>query len=314
MHAAARPWAAAGVALVAAGAIAVGPAPSAEPLPRTVAGAAIELSALPSWLQWVSTGTTVLNAQIAAIANVIQNEIDEPVPILSTIARNLIVDAQDVGGAGVTAAQVVISGLVSAPNLLLNAAFDAIANPLAIPAILAGLVSNVVSVATSAITPVTAALSTLVSTTLTRAIGVANAVIANLGSIGGALIGVPVAIGNALVGAAVSVAGSVLTLNPFNVISAAGDAVVNVEAVSVNSVATVFGAVGKLRADVRAAVAFPLPAAALPAAPRAARAPSGAPARSRAASAVRSKAAAAAGHSRPDSAESKPSAQRASRR
>lgn len=314
MHAVARPWAVAGVALVAVGAIAVGPVPSADPLPQTMAGAAIELSALPSWLQWVSTGTTVLNAQIAAIANVIQNEIDEPVPILSTIARNLIVDAQDVGGAGVTAAQVVISGLVSAPNLLLNAAFDVIANPLAIPAILAGLVSNVVFVATSAVTPVTAALTTLVSTTVTRAIGVANAVIANLGSIGGALIGVPVAIGNALVGAAVSVAGSVLTLNPFNVISAAGDAVVNVEAVSVNSVAAVFGAVSKLRADVRAAVAYPLPAAALPAAARAARAPSGAPPRSRAASAARSKAAATAGHPRPDGAESKQSAQRASRR
>jgi len=312
MHLAVRPWAAATVALVAVGTVA--PAPAAEVTVPTVAGAAIELAALPSWLQWVSNGTTVLNAQIAAIANAVQNEIDEPVPILSTIARNLIVDAQDVGDAGVTAAQVVITGLVSAPNLLLNAVFDAIANPLAIPAILVGLVNTVINTVTSATSPVVAALTSLASTTVTRAIGAVNAVIANLGSIGGALIGVPVAIGNALVGAAVSVAGSVLTLNPFNVISAVGDAVVNVEAVSVNSVAAVFSAVSKLRADVRAAVAFPLPAAALPAAARAAKAPSGAPQRSRVASAVRSKGAATAGPSRLDGTELKPSAQRASRR
>ena len=306
MVVAVRPWNAVGVALLAAGTVAVGPAPAAEPVP-TVAGAAIELAALPSWLQWVSNGTNLLNAQIAAIANGIQNEIDDPVPILTTVLRNQIVNAQDVGGAAVTAAQVVITGLVSAPNLALNAVFDALANPLAIPAILAGLVSNVVNIATSAVAPLASALTSLASNTITRAIGAANAVIANLAGIGGSLIGVPVAIGNALVGAAAAVVGSVLTLNPLNVISTVGDSLVNIEAASVNSVAAVLGAVSDLRADVRTAVAYPLPAAARPASSGAARAPSDPPARSRqAAKQVRKSAA--------DAPDSKASANRAARR
>ena len=306
MFVAVRPWTAAGVALLAAGTVAVGPAPAAEPVP-TVAGAAIELAALPSWLQWVSNGTNLLNAQIAAIANGIQNEIDDPVPILSTVLRNQIVNAQDVGGAAVTAAQVVITGLVSAPNLALNAVFDALANPLAIPAILAGLVSNVVNIATSAVAPLASALTSLASNTITRAIGAANAVIANLAGIGGSLIGVPVAIGNALVGAAAAVVGSVLTLNPLNVISTVGDSLVNIEAASVNSVAAVLGAVNDLRADVRTAIAYPLPAAARPASSGAARSPSGPAERSRpAAKQVRKVAADAPG--------SKASANRAARR
>ena len=306
MVVAVRPWNAAGVALLAAGTVAVGPAPAAEPVP-TVAGAAIELAALPSWLQWVSNGTNLLNAQIAAIANGIQNEIDDPVPILTTVLRNQIVNAQDVGGAAVTAAQVVITGLVSAPNLALNAVFDALANPLAIPAILAGLVSNVVNIATSAVAPLASALTSLASNTITRAIGAANAVIANLAGIGGSLIGVPVAIGNALVGAAAAVVGSVLTLNPLNVISTVGDSLVNIEAASVNSVAAVLGAVNDLRADVRTAIAYPLPAAARPASSGAARSPSGPAERSRpAAKQVRKVAADAPG--------SKASANRAARR
>lgn len=306
MFVAVRPWTAAGVALLAAGTVAVGPAPAAEPVP-TVAGAAIELAALPSWLQWVSNGTNLLNAQIAAIANGIQNEIDDPVPILTTVLRNQIVNAQDVGGAAVTAAQVVITGLVSAPNLALNAVFDALANPLAIPAILAGLVSNVVNIATSAVAPLASALTSLASNTITRAIGAANAVIANLAGIGGSLIGVPVAIGNALVGAAAAVVGSVLTLNPLNVISTVGDSLVNIEAASVNSVAAVLGAVNDLRADVRTAIAYPLPAAARPASSGAARSPSGPAERSRpAAKQVRKVAADAPG--------SKASANRAARR
>ena len=306
MVVAVRPWNAFGVALLAAGTVAVGPAPAAEPVP-TVAGAAIELAALPSWLQWVSNGTNLLNAQIAAIANGIQNEIDDPVPILSTVLRNQIVNAQDVGDAAVIAAQVVISGLVSAPNLVLNAVFDALANPLAIPAILTGLVGNVVNIATSAVAPLASALTALASNTITRAIGAANALVANLAGIGGSLIGVPVAIGNALVGAAAAVVGSVLTLNPLNVISTVGDSLVNIEAASVNSVAAVLGAVSDLRADVRTAIAYPLPAASRPASPGAARVPSDTPSRSRqAAKQVRKSAT--------DAPDSKASANRAARR
>lgn len=264
MTVAVRSRAVAGTVLAAAGALAIVPVTAPAGPPRVVS-APIAMAALPSWLQWVDDGTDLLAAQIAAIANGIQNELEDPLPIATTVLTNQVINVQDVGGALVTSAQVALTGLVSVPDLLLNAVFDAIANPLGIPLILAGLVADVVNTATAAVAPLGAVLTDLVTTTVTRAFGAGNAVLANLGPIGAALIGVPVAIGTAIVNAGVAVAGSVLTLNPFAVIGAIGDGLVDVEAASFNSVAAVAAAAGDLRSDVRTALAFPRPAAAVPA-------------------------------------------------
>lgn len=248
--------------------VAVGVAPQGVPValemtPRSVAVSGIELAALPSWLQWVDNGTALLSAQIAAVANLVQNEIDDPLPIAATVAQNQIINAQNLGTAALNSAQVLVTGLVRVPDLLLNAVFDAIANPLSIPLILSGLVTTFINTATGAVTPLVSALTSLVTTTVTRAFGAGNAVIANVVPIGAALIGVPIAIGNAVIGAAAAVVGSVLTLNPFNVIGAVGDGLVGIEAAAANSVIGVAAAVGKLRSDVRSAIAYPRPAAAV---------------------------------------------------
>lgn len=263
----ARPAAAAVLALAAGATLAVQPVTA--PVPPVVA-AAVEMVALPSWLGWVSDGTDVLTAQIGAIANGLRDEIENPVPILTVAVRNQIGNAQTAGSALVDTVQVLATGLVSVPELLLNAAFDVIANPLAIPAVLIGLVSTVLSTATAAVGPLGAAVVSVVNNTVNRAVGVAGAVAGNLAPIGAALFNVPVAIGNALVSAAAAVVGSLVTLNPFSVIGAVGDGLVGVEAASFNAAAGVATAVGNLRSAVRVAMAYPLPAAALPAAAKSA--------------------------------------------
>lgn len=265
MHVIARPLAVSCAALLVGGAVVQGPLASqvaSTPAPPSVVAAAVELAALPTWLQWVDSGTAALTAQIAAIAGGLENELDDPVPIISALLRNQVINVQDVGGALITSAQVLATGLVSVPEVLLNAVFDIIANPLNIPAVLTGILTTVINTANAAITPVTAALTSLATTTFTRAVGVFNAVLANAGAIGGALINVPIAVGTAIVNAALGVVGSVVSLNPLNVIGAVGDGLVSIETTAFNSVAAVSAAVGTLRQAVRAAVSFPLPAAA----------------------------------------------------
>lgn len=266
MHVITRPLAISCAALLVGGAVVQGPLtmPVASlPAPPSVVAAAVELAALPTWLQWVNSGTAALTAQIAAIAGGLENELDDPVPIISALLRNQVINVQDVGGALITSAQVLATGLVSVPQVLLNAVFDIIANPLNIPAVLTGIITTVINTANAAITPVTAALTSLATTTVTRAVGVVNAVLANAGAIGGALINVPIAIGTAIVNAALGVVGSVISLNPLNVIGAVGDGLVSIETTAFNSVAAVSAAAGTLRQAVRVAVSFPLPAAAV---------------------------------------------------
>ena len=269
MHVVTRSWTATGAAIVVAGAIVA--APVATPLSSLPAevSAAVELAALPSWLQWVNNGTTVLSAQIAAIAGGLQNELDNPAPIVSALLRNQVFNVQNVGGALITAAQVLTTGLISVPQLLLNGFFDIIANPLNTPAVITGLVTTVVNTVNAAITPVSAAVTALVSATVSRAVGVFTVMTANLGAIGGAVLNVPVAVANAIGAAALGVVGSLATLNPLNVIGAVGDGAVTIEAAVFNSAAGVATAVGNLRQAIRAAVSYPLPAAAVPVAAQA---------------------------------------------
>lgn len=265
-----RSRAAAAVATAVAGVLVISPLPAQDASMRLFHAPTIELVALPSWLQWVDDGTAALTAQIGAIAGGLQNELDNPVPIISAVLRNQVFNVQDVGGALITSAQVLASAVVSVPALLLNAVFDAVSNPLNIPVILAALVADVITTANAAVAPVTAALTGLATETFTRAVGVVNAVIGNLAPIGAAVINVPVAVANAIGAAALGVVGSVLTLNPLNVVGAIGDGLVDIETTSFNAVAAVGTAVGNLREAVAAAVSFPLPPVAAASVPEAA--------------------------------------------
>lgn len=273
MYVIARPLVAVGAAAMAAAAVAGPVAQSAPPPGATGIAMAVELAALPSWLGWVDDGTALVTAQIAAIANGLVNEIGDPLPIAATVLRNQFFNAQDLGSALVTSAQVVLSGLVSVPDLLLNAVFDAVANPLSIPAVLTGLVADLIGTAGAAVAPLGSALTSLFEDTVTRAVGAFNAIVGGSAPIGAALINLPLAIGGAVVDATLGVVGSLATLNPLNVISAAGDGLVDIEAATFNAVASVAAAAGNLRSNVRAALAYPLPAAA--AAPAGASPPDG---------------------------------------
>lgn len=283
MHSTVRSRTATAAVIAVAGVLTLSPLPVSDTSVRLLHAPAVELAALPSWLQWVDDGTAALTAQVAAIAGGLQNELDNPVPIVSAILRNQVFNVQDVGGALITSAQVLASAVVGIPDLLLNAAFDAVSNPLSIPVILTALVTDVINTANAAVAPVAAALTALATETFTRAVGVVNAVIANAAPIGAAVINVPVAIANAVGAAAFGVAGSFLTLNPFNVIGAIGDGVVDIETTSFNAVAAVGVSVGNLRQAVATAVSYPLPPVAAASVPKAAAAqviaPAGTPIR-----------------------------------
>lgn len=271
----ARTLAATGAPLLLAGAVTLAPVTVPAVAPPTVVVSAIELAALPTWLQWVDNGTTALGAQVAAVVGGVQNELQHPVPILGAMLRNQLINAQNVGGALVNSAQALAGALVSLPQQLVNAAVSAITNPLTIPVVLPVMWGAVVAAATALIDPIGKALATLATTTFGRATGVFNAVVANIGPIVGALINIPGAIGGAVLASALSVAGSVASLNPFNVIGAVGDGLVNVETAAFNAAAGAATAVGNMRRAVTAAVSYPLPAAASALTPAAAAAVAG---------------------------------------
>lgn len=77
--------------------------PSAPPAP--VVAHAVELAALPTWLQWIDNGSAAIGAQIAAVAAGVQNELAHPLPIVPIIGRNLIKNLTDLSTAAGTAAQ-----------------------------------------------------------------------------------------------------------------------------------------------------------------------------------------------------------------
>src|SRR5262249_29382408 len=91
-----RSYAAGGVALLGAGYIAMTPiAPSLPDLHLpTLKSAAVELTALPTWLEWLQNGTVQLSQQLAALGAGIQARIDDPLPIVTQLILNGVGYAQ----------------------------------------------------------------------------------------------------------------------------------------------------------------------------------------------------------------------------
>ena len=258
-----RSYATAGVAFVGAGVIAI--TPIAPPVPDmhlpSLRSPAVELTALPSWLQWVDDGTANVQAQIAAVVGLIQDEIADPLPVLSQIVQNQIANAQLLASAFTTSGGVIASTIAGLPAALLNAISDAIDDPTQIPVIISDLVDGLVFAAASAAAPVINAVTDVVTTTVVRAVGVASALASNVAPITLAALSAPFAIGETVINSGIAVLAAVATLNPLNVIGALGAGAVAIEAEAFNQVANIVGALGDLRDDVVAALSVPLPSA-----------------------------------------------------
>jgi hypothetical protein len=265
-----RSYATAGVALVGAGVIAI--SPIAPPVPDmhlpSLRAPAVELTALPSWLQWVNDGTANVEAQIGAVVSLIQSEIADPLPILSQIVQNQIADAQRLASASTTSAGIMAGAAAALPAALLNAISDAIADPSQIPVIVSNLVDNLVGAGSLAAASMINAVTDVVTTTVTRAVGVASAVVSNVAPITLAALEAPFAIGDTVINSGMAVLAAAATLNPLNVIGALGDGSVAVEAEMFNQAANIVGALGDMRSDVVSALSVPLPPAPVMAAPR----------------------------------------------
>src|SRR5690348_374096 len=196
-----RSYATAGVALVGAGVIAV--IPLAPPVPDlhlpSLRAPAVELTALPSWLQWVNVGTANVQEQIGAVPTLIQNEIADPLPVLSQFVRNQLANGQELAGAFTASGAIVAGTVAGLPAALLNAISDAIADPSQIPVIVSDLVQGLVGAGAAAAATVINAVTDVVTTTVTRAVGVASALVSNIAPITLAALNAPIAIGQTVI-------------------------------------------------------------------------------------------------------------------
>ncbi|MGY4649185.1 hypothetical protein [Mycobacterium sp. URHB0021] len=258
-----RSYATAGVALVGAGVIAMSPiAPQVPDMhPPTLQAPAVELTALPSWLQWVDDGTLQLQTQIAGVVAQLQSQIADPLPVLVQIARNQGANIQRLASAFTTSGGDIADGFVGAPAALLNAINDAIANPADIPAIVASLVNGAVQNVADAAAPVIDAVTAIATITVTRAGGAAQALAANIEPVTLATLTAPFAIGEQVVTSTMAVLAAVATLDLTQVIQAVGEGAFAIEGVAAQQFGNISGALTTLRDDVFGAVSEPLPAA-----------------------------------------------------
>jgi hypothetical protein len=258
-----RSYATAGVALVGAGVIAV--SPIAPPVPDlhlpSLRAPAVELTALPSWLQWVNDGTANVEAQIGAVVALIQSEIADPLPVLSQFVQNQIANGQRLADAFTVSGGIVAGTVAGLPAVLLNAISDAIDDPSQIPVIVSTLVQGLVEAGALAAATVINAVTDVVTTTVTRAVGVASALVSNVAPITLAALNAPFEIGQTVINSGIAVLAAAATLNPLNVISALGEGAVAVEAEMFNQASNFVNALGDLRDDVLSAMSVPLPPA-----------------------------------------------------
>lgn len=252
-----RSYAAGGVALLGAGYIAMSPiAPSLPDLHvPSLRAPAVELTALPSWLEWLETGTEQLQAQLAALGEGIQARIEDPLPIVTQLIANGVGYAQEFATAFNTSAGVIARALVGLPLALVTAIQDAIENPANIPAILTGLVDSLVETVNDAVTPVVNAVTTVATAVFTHALGVADAIITNTPDIATAVLRAPIIFGAQVVDSTVAVLAAIATLRPLNVIGAVGQSLVDLEGAAVDAVTPIGQAVRALQLDIRDALA-----------------------------------------------------------
>ena len=259
-----RSYAAGGVALLGAGYIAM--SPIAPPLPDlhlpSLKAPAVELTALPTWLAWLQTGTVQLQEQLAALGEGIQARIDDPLPIITQLIVNRVGYAQDFATAFNTSAGVIAEALVGLPLQLVLAIQAAIANPANIPAILNGLVTGLVTTVTDAVTPVVDAVTTVATTVFTHALGVADAIITNAPDIATAVLRAPILIGTQVVDSTVAVLAAIATLRPGNVIGAIGQGLVDLEGATVGAITPIGHELRALQLAIADALAAPAPLAA----------------------------------------------------
>jgi len=258
-----RSYAAGGVALLGAGYIAM--SPIAPPLPDlhlpSLKAPAVELTALPTWLAWLQTGTVQLQEQLAALGEGIQARIDDPLPIITQLIVNGVGYAQTFATAFNTSAGVIAQALVGLPLQLVLAIQAAIANPANIPAILTGLIDGLVGTVNAAVTPVVDAVTAVATTVFNHALGVANAILTAAPGIATAVLEAPIAIGTQVVDSTVAVLAAIATLRPGNVVGAIGQGLVDLEGAVVGAITPIGHELRDLQLAIRDALAAPVPLA-----------------------------------------------------
>lgn len=220
----------AGVALVGAGTIAVGPMLPVTPLSGLpgVHAPGVTLTALPSWLSWVDTGSAQIQDQILDASARIQHEIDttaiwnQATANLDAYTRYLVTGLNS---------SLTLGGLSLAelPASVVNALAAAIADPSRIPAILTDLAYSLLTIPITVVAPALDAIATVAATSAAHSAGVGAAFLDDTAGIAIALAEIPFLVGAQTVDSGVAVIQAAATLDPRNVISALGNGYFDVE-------------------------------------------------------------------------------------
>ena len=262
MHAAIRPALMASIAFAGAGIIATAPFTPSLPdiqIP-SITTPALELAALPSYLEWVQAATDALTYQLPTLQQIIESGVDGLLPIVEQLISHPFPDVEALTtGLGDTGAAPSSSPLQDAINLVISAQTVAGDTNL-IPDIVQGLVQvvqDIADFASHAVEPVLDAVYKITVATLDRLTATLNASMTDIPLIVKTLATATGSVFGSLIDNVKLVAEAAASADPLAIIKATTDGLANIQHVLAEQAQKVLAAVNKYTIDVATALALP---------------------------------------------------------
>lgn len=214
---------------------------------------AVELTMVPWYIGLAELGIGVAED----VAQIVGDEISDPLPILSAIYNNQFNNLQSIAGGAIDGGEVVLDAVLEIPAVAAGLALVAIINPAELPAALAVVVDHVLALPGEAVAPILGAVKAAVQTTIANAIEVGAILADDVPDLIEQALAVPVAIGAAVVDASINVVNTAIN-NPAGVPNAIGNGVLAVATETVDQVGGVVESVGDTRQEIVDALTPPV--------------------------------------------------------
>lgn len=216
---------------------------------------AVELTMVPWYIGLAELGIGVAED----VAQIVGDEINDPLPILSAIYNNQFNNLQSIAGGAIDGGEVVLDAVLEIPAVAAGLALVAIINPAELPAALAIVVDHVLALPGQAVAPILGAVNAAVQTTIANAIEVGAILADDVPDLIEQALAVPVAIGEVALAAGINVVNTAVT-NPAGVPNAIGNGVLAVATETVDQVGGVVESVGDTRQEIVDALTPPVAA------------------------------------------------------
>lgn len=214
---------------------------------------AVELTMVPWYIGLAELGIGVAED----VAQIVGDEISDPLPILSAIYNNQFNNLQSIAGGAIDGGEVVLDAVLEIPAVAAGLALVAIINPAELPAALAVVVDHVLALPGEAVAPILGAVKAAVQTTIANAIEVGAILADDVPDLIEQALAVPVAIGAAVLDASINVVNTAIN-NPAGVPNAIGNGVLAVATETVDQVGGVVESVGDTRQEIVDALTPPV--------------------------------------------------------